>query len=72
MNFFIENESDFSKRPENGYTYIYIYSIGNLYLYVGQTIQSIEGRFNNHLSDHSGAHYADTISYLQVASEYAN
>ena len=43
-----------------------------MYLYVGQTIQSIEGRFRQHLSDHSGAHYADTIRYLQVRSEYAN
>lgn len=72
MKYFIENESSFSKRPENGYTYIYIYSIGNMYLYVGQAIQSIEGRFKQHLSDHSGVHYADTIRYLQVKSEYAN
>lgn len=58
MNDFIFTESDFETRPTDGYTYIYIYSLDNLYLYVGQTIQSIEGRYRNHLSDNSGAHYA--------------
>jgi hypothetical protein len=69
---FVLTESDFTKRPVRGYSYIYIYSIKNLYLYVGQTIQSLGGRFYNHKTDHSGAHYADRISYLQIRFEYAN
>lgn len=69
---FVLMESDFTKCPKKGYSYIYIYSIENLYLYVGQTIQSLEKRFYNHKTDHSGAHYADRISYLQIRSEYAN
>ncbi len=72
MNDFIYTESDFETRPIDGYTYIYIYSLDNLYLYVGQTIQSIEGRYKNHLSDNSGAHYANNIAYFQIKSKYAN
>ena len=74
MDNFIYAKTDFEKRPVRGYTYIYIYSLDNLYLYTGQTIQSIAGRYRNHLSDTdtSGAHYANNIAYFQIKSEYAN
>ena len=72
MSEFIYSKSDFETRPVDGYTYIYIYSLDNLYLYVGQTVQSIEGRYRNHLSDNSGAHYANNIAYFQIKNEYAN
>ncbi len=72
---FIYSESDYYKRPSEGYTYIYIYSLDNLYLYVGQTIQSLQGRYKNHitgLSRTSGAEYANSIAYFQIKNEYAN
>jgi len=69
---FIDAATEFDKRPEGGYTYIYIYSLDNLYLYVGQTIQSLEARYTNHLADNSGAHYANCIAYFQIRSSYAN
>ncbi len=69
---FIQTPTKIDERPMNGYTYIYIYSFDSLYLYVGQTIQSIDGRFNNHLSDNSGARYANIITYFQIKSKYAN
>ena len=60
------------ERPASGYTYIYIYSRDDIYIYVGQTIQSILARYKNHFSDNSGAHYANQIHCIQIASEYAN
>ncbi len=59
-------------RPTSGYTYIYIYSYDEIYLYVGQTTQSIYARYKQHLHDNSGAHYANTIYGFQILSEYAN
>ncbi len=72
MNAFVCSKSNIEKRPVNGYTYIYIYSLDNLYIYTGQTIQSVRERYRNHLSDNSGAHYANSIAYFQIKSEYAN
>ncbi|MCI6995805.1 MAG: hypothetical protein MR936_03170 [Eubacterium sp.] len=57
----------------SGYSYIYIYSCNNIYIYVGQTTQSIMERYRNHLvGDNSGAHYANQIHCIQIASKYAN
>lgn len=62
----------FNERPLPGYTYIYIYSRDDIFIYVGQTIQSVSSRYRNHLSDNSGAHYANRIYCIQIMSNYAN
>jgi len=72
----ITNQFDMDERPEEGYTYIYIYSHDNIIIYIGQTTQSIQSRYSQHyrghLGDTSGAHYANQIHCFQILTKYAN
>lgn len=72
MNIIIpDTNKGFWDRPDEGYTYIYAYYYDNTCLYVGQTVQAIGKRYNQHLSDWSGCRYANCVYFFQIMSSYA-
>lgn len=69
----LTEKTEFYERPKEGYGYVYIYLYNNRVIYIGQTRQSVEARYQQHInhgSNTAGAKITNKILWIGIKEDY--
>lgn len=69
----LTEKTEFYERPKEGYGYVYVYLYNNRVIYIGQTRQSVEARYKQHInhgSNTAGAKITNKILWIGIKEDY--